>query len=175
MKFRPAIALLSLLLATSLFAADAPKPDPKLKELDYFTGTWACKGTETFDGPTIHYTETVVGTWILNHFWLDIRVTQQKSKENAMPFAGRGFLGYDAEAKKFVVGWVDNTGGYETSQFDGWDGNKISWEGTYHMGTMSAKGRDVFTKVTAKKQTHTFELEQGGKWVEVMNETCTRE
>lgn len=175
MKFRSAIAALSLTLATSLFAADAPpKPDPALKQLDYFAGTWQCKGTQSFGGQTTHFQETVIGTWVLNHFWLDVRVTQEKTKENPTPFSGRAYLGYDPASKKFLIDWIDNTGGYETADTTGWDGNTISWDGTSHMGTMSAKGRDVFTKVSAKKLTHTFSLEMDGKWTEVMNETCTR-
>jgi len=174
MKLRTAFALLSLALSTTLFAQEAPKPDPALKALSYFSGTWQCKGSQNFAGTAIKYTETVTGAWVLNNMWLDIRVTQHKSKENPMPFGGRSYLGYDSQAKKFVIYWVDNTGGFETAEGAGWEGDKFSFEGTAHMGPMVAKGRDVFVKSSAKKFTHTYELEQDGKWNEVMNETCTK-
>ena len=168
LKLRHAIVLLSLVLATSAFAAD-----PALKQLEPFAHTFQCSGTMTIDGPPVHYTGTVTGTWVLDGMWLDIRVTQLKSKENPKPFNGRSYLGYDAGSKKFVMDWVDNTGGYQRAEFNGWQGDKLVWEGMAHMGTIVAMGRDTFTR-SGKKLTHTYELQQGGKWVEQLKETCTR-
>jgi len=169
MKFRPAIALLSLLLATSAFAAD-----PALKQLEPFVGTWQCRGTMVLDGPPIPYTATVATTWVLGGNWLDVRVTQMKTKQNPKPYNGRSYMGYDPTSKKFVMYWVDNTGGYQSAEFTGWQGDKLMWEGMAHMGPMTAMGRDTFTRSGAKKLTHTFELQQGAKWNEMMKETCTR-
>jgi len=168
MKFRYALALFSLTLATAAFAAD-----PALKQLDVFAGTWQCKGTQTFTGKTIHYTGTETGTWILDGQWLDVHVTQVKTKENPMPFNGRAYLGYDSGSKKFFTTWVDNTGGYETADFTGWQGDRLTFDGTVHMGTMTAKARDTFVK-NGKTLTHTFDLEQNGKWSEMQKETCTK-
>ena len=78
-----------------------------------------------------------------------------------MPFNGRSYLGYDPASKKFFGVWVDNTGGYETVEFTGWQGDKLTFEGTVHMGTTVAKGRDTFVK-GAKTLTHTFDLEEKG-------------
>lgn len=176
MKFRPALALLSLTLTTTLFAADAPmpKPSPELKQLTPFVGTFQCKGTETFGGPTIHYTGSVTATWTLGGYWLDVRVRQNKSKENPAPFNGNSYIGYDEGDKKFEMFWADSTGGFQTAEFTGWVGDKLTWTGPAHMGPMTAPGRDTFTKSGKNKMSHTFELEQNGKWVEVMNETCTK-
>lgn len=169
MKFRYAVALLSLALSSAAFAAD-----PALKQLDFFKGTWQCKGTQTFTGPTIHYTATVTGTWVLDGQWLDIHVTQNKTKENPQPFNGRAYMGYDTGTKKYMVGWVDNTGGYETAAFSGWQGNKLVWEGPAHMGAMVANSRDTFVKDGTNKLTHTVDMEEKGKWSEMMKETCTK-
>ncbi len=173
MKLRSALALFSLTVCTTLFAQEAPKPDPALKGLAPFLGTFQCKGTQTFTGSPIKYTETVTGAWVLNGMWLDVRVTQHKSKENPAPFSGRSYLGYDAQSKKFVIYWVDNTGGFETAEGNGWEGDTFAFEGTAHMGPMVAKGRDIFIR-DGKKLKHTYALEQDGKWNEVMNETCTK-
>ncbi len=173
MKLRSTLALLSLAVTAVLSAQEAPKPDPALKGLAAFTGTVQCKGSQTFTGKTIHYTQTVTGAWVLDGMWLDVRVTQHKTKENPMPFRGRSYMGYDAQSKKFVIYWVDNTGGFETAEGNGWEGDKFTFEGTAHMGPIVTKGRDVFTR-SGKKLTHTYEIEQDGKWNEVMNETCTK-
>ena len=169
MKFRHAITLLALAVATSAFAADSP-----MKQIDFFAGTWQCKGVQTMGGPAIHYTGTATGTWVLDKKWLDIRVSQVKTKENPTPFSGRSYMGYDQESKKYVQYWVDNMGGFESAMFNGWSGDKLMWETTAHMGSMSANSRDIFTKNGNNKMTHTFELEQSGKWTEVMKETCER-
>jgi hypothetical protein len=169
MKFRHAMALCSLVLATSAFAAD-----PALKQLDMFAHTWQCSGTMTIDGPPIHYTATVTGTWVLGGNWLDVRVTQARTKENPKPYNGRAYIGYDAAAKKFVMSWIDITGGYQSAEFTGWQGDTLVWEGMAHMGPITAMGRDTFTRSGAKKLTHTFELQQSGKWIEQMKESCTR-
>src|SRR5947209_17047776 len=131
MKFRYAPALLSLALTMSVFAAD-----PALKQLDVFAGTWQCKGTQTFNGKTVHYTGSETGTWVLDGQWLDVHVTQVKTKENPTPLNGRAYMGYDAGSKKYYSTWVDNTGGSENAEFTGWQGNKLTMEGTLHMGAM---------------------------------------
>jgi len=169
MKVRYASLALSLLVSLSAFAAD-----PALKNLDYFAHTWQCKGSQSFTGSPINFTETAAAAWILGGNWLEASVTQMKTKANPQPLHGRAHLGYDPESKRYVLLWADNMGGYEVAESGGWDNNRIVWEGTAHMGTSSAKGRDVFTKAGPKKMTHTYELEQNGKWTEAMQETCTR-
>ena len=40
-----ALAATSAVAQQSAPKPDMMKPDPKLRQLDYFTGTWGCKGT----------------------------------------------------------------------------------------------------------------------------------
>jgi len=172
MKLR--YAALSLLICVAASAAESSKPSPALQALNMFAGTWKCKGTQTMTGVEIPYTQTVTGKWTLDGHWLDVQVVQQKSASNPAPSNGRALMGWDAGSRTYVMAWVDNSGGYENATSLGWQGDKISWEGVVHFGAMSPRGRDIFIKASVRKIIHTLELQQDGKWVEVMNETCTR-
>lgn len=98
----PVIAL--AFAAASVYAADAPpKPNPKLKELSYFTGTWQCTGTGyAFMGMPEHKTAaTVEASWILEDYWLSMRYHENKTAMNPQPVDVRISMGWDDQAKKF--------------------------------------------------------------------------
>jgi len=176
MKVR--LLFVCLALATTIAAAqEMPKPSPKLKELQYFVGTWTCKGDflgAPNMGPAHPTTATVKGAWVLGGYWLEINYVENKTAKNPMPFAGRIFWGWDEGAKKFAAGSIDNMGEYSTETSDGWDGSKLTFEGPNHMGTMTFKVRDVFTKESAKQLMHTGEFDDNGTWKKLDEETCTK-
>jgi len=160
-----------------VFAADAPPgPNPHLKELKYFAGTWQCKGTSfAFMGTPEHKTSaTVDASWTLNDYWLSLRYHESQTAINAHPFDVRVFWGWDEQTKKFAAGGVDNMGSYSIQSSSGWDGNKLTWEGDMHGGGMTMKARDVFTKVSATKVEHMGQAEIEGKWMTLDQETCTK-
>jgi hypothetical protein len=176
MKVR--LLLVCLTLAATIAAAqEMPKPSPKLKELNYFAGTWSCKG-ETFDTdftkahPTM---ATVKASWILSDFWLSLNYTEEKTAKNPMPYALRLFWGYNEGEKKLVSGSVDNQGSYSTESTDGWDGMKMTLTGATHGGGMTTKVHDYFEKKSANKLVHWSDYEtKDGSWKKVDEETCTR-
>jgi hypothetical protein len=174
---RISLALLLVFAATAALAQKPDmKPNPKLRELDYFAGTFGCKGTAfaTPMGPE-HPTEgNVSAGWQLDDYWLAFTYSEAKTAKNPMPFTVSGYFGYDMEQKKLVMGSVDNMGGYGTGTSDGWKGDVITFEGPWHMGAMTMKGRDTFTKKSADEFVHSAFVEQGGKWMKLDEETCTR-
>ena len=163
--------------ASSVLAADAPPgPNPKLKELKYFAGTWQCKGTSfAFMGTPEHKTVAMVeASWILNDYWLSLRYHESKTAINAHPFDVRVFWGWDEQVKKFSAGSVDNMGSYAIQSSPGWDGNKLTFDGDMHAGGTTMKTRDVFTKASATKVEHFAEVEMDAKWTKLDEETCTK-
>ena len=176
MKTRLIFVCLTL-AATIAAAQEMPKPSPKLKELNYFAGTWSCKG-EFLGGPNMPpahpTTSTVKAMWVLGGYWLEINYVEDKTAKNPMPFDGRIFWGWDEGSKKFAAGNIDNTGGYGTETSDGWNGTTLTLEGPSHMGPMTARARDVFTKKSDKELMHSGEIEDNGKWKKMDEETCTR-
>ncbi|MDP9191030.1 MAG: DUF1579 domain-containing protein [Acidobacteriota bacterium] len=153
----------------------AMAPD-MIRQLDPLAGKWQCKGiayaTPWFpEHPT---TGEVSQNWILDGKWLAYTYAEKKTEQNPMPFTATGFFGYDPEVKMLVVGGVDSTGGYSTGVSSGWVGDVLTFEGPWHIGGMTAKARDTFTKKGANEMTHMGELEYEGKWMKLGQETCTR-
>jgi hypothetical protein len=159
------------LAATSAFAA------PKRDDLKYFAGTWKCTGMDFASemGPEHPNAASVTLKWTLNDQWLDIHYAEMKTAKNAHPFAVNAYWGYDQGSSKLVSGYVDNMGGYGTSQSDGWQGDTLIFAGPMHMGAMTLNSRDVFTKKGANAVLHSAEMQdKSGGWKKMTEETCKR-
>jgi len=169
---RKVMLFVCVLIAGAALAMD---PNPKLKELQPFAHNYTCTGI-AYANPMApeHPTQaTVSGEWTLGGTWIRFSYIETKTSKNPMPVGVRGFFGYDGEIQKFVVGGVDNMGGYNTGASDGWNGDSITFEGPWHLGTQTVKARDTFTK-NGTKLMHVGEMEMDGKWVKYGQETCTR-
>ena len=180
---RKLVSLVLVTFATLSFAAAVlanshmeMKPSAKLRDLDYLTGNWACKGM-AMASPMApeHATEaTVMAKWEGGGYWLAFTYAEAKTAKNTMPYWARGFFGWDSEQKTFVLGSIDNTGGYSTSTSAGWLGDTLTFEGPWHMMAMTTKGRDQFTKKSATSFVHSGWIEDNGKWAKLDEETCTK-
>jgi len=161
-----------VVFASAAFAA----PDPMLRQLDSFAGSWRCSGTAYASpmGPEHATVGEVSIKWGLDGYWLPFEYSEKKTAVNAHPIRVAGYFGYDPEVKKLVLGSVDNMGGYTTSDSSGWNGDTIAFTGPWHMGTMTVTGRDTFKKNGAKELWHTLEIEQNGSMVKLAEEKCTR-
>ena len=168
----------SLLVALILVAGSAlaMDPNPKLKDLQWFAHNYDCSGIAYASpmAPEHPTSAKVTGEWTLGGMWIRFSYLENKTPKNPMPVGVRGFFGYDAEIKKYVVGTVDNMGGYSTAASDGWNGDVIVFEGPWHLGDRTVPARDTFTKTGPKKMTHVGEMQMDGKWVKYGQETCTR-
>ncbi|HEV2720021.1 MAG TPA: DUF1579 family protein [Thermoanaerobaculia bacterium] len=170
------VCLLVFLVAGAAWA-QAPKPPAELKQLDPFLGTWSCKGTvyKSDFGPEHPTSFTVKSTWSLGGQWLRTDYAEMKTAKNPSPMTGLGLMGYDADAKKFVGGWVDNTGMYQTQQSDGWMGDTIIFVGPTHgAGMTGMTGKDTFVKKSASHFDHVFEIENKGSWMKVESDSCKK-
>jgi hypothetical protein len=151
-------------------------PDPKLRELDFLAGSWACTGTAfaTPDMPQRATSAELTSQWDESGYWLSATYAEKRTVENAKPFRFTGFFGYDAEVKKLIVGGVDNNGGYSTGASDGMSGDAIVFSGPWHMNGMTLNSRDTFRNLGKGKISHTGEIEMNGKWMKIGEETCTK-
>ena len=172
------LVLLLVFAATAAFANShmEMKPSPKTRDLDYYGGNWSCKGTAMASpmAPEHPTAANVTAKWTAGGYWLAFTYAETKTAKSAMPFWVSGFFGYDMEQKKFVMGSVDNMGGYSTSTSDGWSGDTMTFEGPWHMTAMTVKGRDTFMKTSATAMVHTAFVEDGGSWKKLAEETCTK-
>src|SRR6476646_5862967 len=126
------VYLLVFLVAGAALAQ--PKPPAELKQLEPFVGKWSCKGI-VYSGewgpehPTVFKIDT---HWSLGGQWLYTDYKETKTAKNPHPMVGIGLWSYDTDVKKFVGGWVDNSGMYQTQQSDGWNGDEIVFTGPTH-------------------------------------------
>jgi len=151
--------------------------NPKLKEVQFFVGTWQCTGVAFASpmGPEHPTKATVHGSWVLGGAWLEIHYAETKTAKNPHPVDVRVFWGYDEQPKAFVSAELDNMGGYSTAQSPGWDGDKFVLTGPTHGGGMTMNGRDIFTKVGNNEVHHESEIEDKGTWNKTDQETCKRQ
>ena len=171
MKIRAIGVVVCLLVAASVFAAG----DPNLQPL---AGTWNCTGIAFASemGPEHPTKATVMGMWILDGKWLQVRYQETKTAKNPHPIGAQMIMSYDAGKKTVVSGCVDNMGGYctEESMSPPWDGDKMVLTGKGHFGGMDLQVRDTFTKGPGWVK-HMGEVEgKGGAWMKTDEETCKK-
>jgi hypothetical protein len=156
--------------------AGPPKPAPEMKQLDFFMGTWKCDGQmkATPMGGEHPMKTTATGKSDLDGFWVNVRVEEKKSKESPTPIKGNFQMTYDATGKKFHGLWNDNYGGWGNATSPGWEGDKISFTGDMYGMGQKMGSRDSFTKKSDKEMVHTGEMQMGGKWMVLMEETCKK-
>ena len=163
-------------LGSFALAQEAKKPAPEMKQLDYFTGTWKCDGKALASpmGPEHPMKTTATGKTDLDGFWVIVRIEEKKTKESPMPIKGNFSMTYDAALKKFQGVWVDNFGGWGPSSSTGWEGDKITFAGEAYMMGQKMGSRDTFTKKGEKELLHTADMQVGGKWTPMLEETCKK-
>jgi hypothetical protein len=169
------------LLATPFVLAQSPppgppKPAPELSQLKFFDGTWHCDGANPASafGPAHKTKATVKAGFELGGFWHTVHYEEAKTAENPTPIQGRGYWGYDAAAKSFISAWVDNMGGLAHQTSAGWQGDTLVWTGQSAMGGQRIPARDTFTKKPDGSLTHKGELQMGGKWIILDEESCKK-
>lgn len=170
------MAIVCLTVAAAAFA-QAPKPGPELQKLEPFIGQWDCTGevfTSQEFGPGHPEVATVSAKWILGGFWVELHFAEKKTAKSPEPLDVLNFLSYDNEIKKFVLGSLDNGGGYETAQADGWQGDLITFEGPIHNGTKTLIARDTFRKTGTTEIYHTFTIKVGEGWKKIEEDRCRR-
>ena len=172
-------------LAPALFAqaekkADTPamahpKPAAEMSNLKFFDGSWTCSGEGAMEpgGAMMKMDTTVMSHTDLGGFWQS--GTVKGKPMGGMPaFEGMFHMTYDPAAKGYLMLWVDNMGGRSESRSTGWAGDTIAFTGESAMGTEKMGSRDTFKKNADGTMTHTGEMQAGGQWTKMMEETCRK-
>lgn len=151
-----------------------PRPAPEMSQLSFFDGSWRCEGTMSPSpfGPGGKMTSTVRSQADLGGFWQS--GTVKGTSPGMPPFEGRFHMTWDLMAKRHVMLWVDNMGGWAHSTAPGWDGDKIAFSGDSFMGGKRFSTRDTFAKAAGGTMRHTWDVQTEGKWVPVGDETCKK-
>jgi hypothetical protein len=169
--FVSGIALAAPVAAKKTAMPEKPQAPAELRQLDYFAGTWDCTGEDfpsQFPGPTGKTTGTAKSAWELDNQWLGLNYTE--GPKNG--FAVKIHLGWDPGSNKFVMGSVNNAGGYSVESSAGWEGDKLTFTGPNHFGPATVNGREVFTKMGDKHLTHSFEIDEKETWKKLSEHDC---
>jgi hypothetical protein len=162
--------------AATAAAPAAPKPAAELDQLKVFEGSWRCEGKQPAGpfGPEQAYKSSFKGKKDIDNFWIAIQYDQRKSKAHPLPIKARGFVGYDAAAKKYVSIGADNTGGWINESSPGWEGDKLVFSGDGSMGGQKVSFRETYTKKGDKEMTWTGEMKMGKDWIPVGTDDCKK-
>jgi hypothetical protein len=152
---------------------EMPKPAPEMSQLKTFEGSWTCQGTMNPSplGPGGKMTSSVRSHTDLGGFWQS--GTVKGTTPGMPPFEGMFHMTYDPMAKRHVMLWVDNMGGWAQSTAPGWEGDKIVFAGDSFMGGKKFVTRDTFVKGDGTLK-RIGEMQTDGKWVPLAEETCKK-
>ena len=157
---------------------DMMKPAPEMEKMKGMIGTWKCDGKSADMGkPTMHAIKAnmKISSELGGH-WMMVDYAEEKTKENAMPFAFKEAVGFDRASGKFHRMFMDNMGGTAMmSAMPSADGKVMEWTGEAKMGEHKMPMKDVMT-MKSDKETLVDVTMQGpdGKWMPVANMTCKK-
>jgi hypothetical protein len=170
------IAVIALAICVAASAAE-PSPSPKVAELQPFVGTWHCSGTAfAYPFEPEHPTKAMIVVQpVLGGFWLDINFTEELTAQNPEPNAGKVHWGWDEGLQHYTGYSLDDKGGINSIESDGWQGNTIVWRGTERIAGQSFATRDTFIRERAGGYLHIGEAMIGGVWQKIDQENCRKE
>jgi hypothetical protein len=124
--------------------ADAAKPAPELTKLQFLVGDWVHDEVYDPTGSAAKGAARSKNAWILGDHQLYL---VYKSNSPRGVYEGRGFMGWDPDAKAYRLAWFDNTGLAQvyTGTFD--PEESLIFSGEYTTG-----GQRVRQQLTIKKQ-----------------------
>src|SRR5262245_53170258 len=130
-------------------AADTPRPDPALKRLDYFIGTWHTEGKmkESIFGPADTSSGTDRHEWAVSGFF---EVLHHEETFGANRRTALKIVGYDPEKKVYRGYTFSDQGGMRQSEGTFSAGTWI-WEGvSYDVNGEHIETRSVIKPIAAK-------------------------
>jgi hypothetical protein len=164
-KLTTAVAALSLFaaalcaapLAKFLAAQDSSTSGPtrlknEISSLQFFSGTWGCKGTFPATGKTIE--SRITFTPDLDGAWLAMRHDDIPPNR----FHALELWGWDAKNSQLTATIFDNFGGARRFTSSGWQDQTLTWNGEPPAGTTTPAERFVFRKDSATQFTVNWEV-----------------
>jgi Protein of unknown function (DUF1579) len=154
----------------------AAKPAAELDQLKYFEGSWRCDGKQPAGpfGPEHPYKSSFKMKKDVDNFWIGLDYEQKKSKVHPTPIKAKGFVGFDAVAKKFVTIGVDNQGGWISESSPGWEGDKMVFGGEGSMMGQRITFRETYTKKGDKAFNWLGEMKMGKDFISVGSDDCKK-
>ena len=153
--------------------AQAPKPAPEVKKLDFMTGTWTIDADLKPGpmGPGGKVTQTEKCVWQDGGFYLICDSSYTGAMGSGV---GLSVLGYSAEDKVYTYHDFNSWG--ETGDSKGTiDGDAWTWTSDMKMAGTTMKGRYSMKVLSPTSYSMAYEISQDGtKWILVMDGKATK-
>lgn len=128
--------------------ASAPHLDPRLEDLVFFVQEWQCESKRANQPEKIQIHWSVLRE--LNGFWfLGLKSDPQLGSIQL------DTLGFNPIIQKFGLTVLGNDGRFGNLLSEGWDGNRMSWEGS--LVNLATRTREKYRIVVAKTGEQAFE------------------
>ena len=143
------------------------------QEMQWFVGTWTCKGQQTASpmGPAMETGEKIEFRMKLGGSWL-----QYKGTAISGPLKGKevfdGFSSWDGTVhQRYDFG----IGGMAHFTTKGWEGDKIVFSGEMTMGGQKIQAQETIAKTGETSfTTHLETADKDGKMAVLLEETCSK-
>lgn len=177
MRQRVALFVAAFIVCAAVLAAQTPPkkptPDPAIKKLDYFSGTWKAEGDikPSPYGPGGKFTSTEHNQWMPGGFFL---VSHSDEMSPMGPGKGLAIFGYDANDKVYTYHAYDSMG--EAIDARGTvEGDTWTWTNEEKMEGKMMKGRYTAKVNSPTSYNFKFEMQpEGGPWATVMEGKATK-
>lgn len=152
-----------------------PLPNKELLRLKPFTGSWACTGRTYGPGPEHPTSGTLTFAWHGDGFWLEANYDEPRGvAANPVPVSAALLWVFDDLQAGVSSLSVDNIGGSATQLAQGWQGDKLVFEGPAHRFGTQFVARDTYALHGEGQFVHTEEANVNGNWIKLHDDTCTR-
>lgn len=170
------ILISGLLLFSAAAWAQAPKPGPELKKLDYFLGAWTTDATigQGPWGAGGKFSSTDTTEWMTGGFFLETHSDFKMPPELGGDGKVVAFMGYDTNENVYTYDEFNSQGHREVSKGTV-NGDTWTWTSTQNYG-----GQEIKQKMTVKTLTPTsynmkFEVSMDGtNWITFMDGKATK-
>jgi hypothetical protein len=157
---------------------DDAKPAPELQALDYFVGSWSCKGRlePSAQGPGRVIRGALFCRWELGRFFLGVAEDDEQSLAHPQRRQARAFWGYDPAAKLYTCGAFFFGGARMIGTSAGWRGKKLTFTCDLHDGPTPVTVHQSMTRESDDDMIIRVEVVGADGEVSTrMEETCHRQ
>ena len=127
--------------------AEAPRPGPSLRPMDFLVGDWRCTGRDaTPEGDSYPVVATARIGWTADRSWLKFELAEQRTAENPEPLSGVWLWGYEPAKKRFSAYFFDSIGNRTEQYATEWAGDTLRLEGRIVGPGFEAPYRDIVVR-----------------------------
>lgn len=168
MYFRTALAI--IFLAGCALAQTPAEPNPELKKLDYFVGTWTAEGTISPGpwGEGGRFSVTHTYSWMAGNFFLESHSDFRMPPDLGGDGKSIGFIGYEADKNAYTSIEFTSQGGREVAQGK-LTGDTWTWTSSAKHDGQEIQQRSTNKILTPNSYSARFEVSlDGTHWVIMM-------